>query len=325
MRKTLAYIFAAILIVGSSIEANEVIITPIKPPMELPEKFYVTEHWFSWTRTFDIETDFKKLGTVHRKWLSLRLEYDFYDFLENLQARAVKRLFSYGALFDVTDVQDAAIGSVEEHIFSFFETFSMYSPSGDHLATAKLNFWGTQYTMTSPHFSEPIATLSRSFFRLKDNWEANILNQEAFAYGKIDPRLFIVVMAFQTDIDYWKRQQDHNGSSPIVANLEGKKDLQIDIVQNEMQLMEGVLRDYQAMLPEDFMDTDIEEVELITDLYLDDQAQQNPANEAITDDRVRVLNGCQALLPMLQGDRLTEKQKGALATMLEQQLIKAQQ
>ena len=46
---------------------------------ELPNELYLTQHWVSYTTSFDIETKTKKLGTLYRRILSLALTYDFYD------------------------------------------------------------------------------------------------------------------------------------------------------------------------------------------------------------------------------------------------------
>src|SRR5436305_1534482 len=67
---------------------------------EIPEKFYLKQRWFSWTTTFDVETDRLKLGTINRKLLSWTVEYNFYDFNELLLANARMRFFSFGAIFD---------------------------------------------------------------------------------------------------------------------------------------------------------------------------------------------------------------------------------
>lgn len=131
---------------------------------ETPREFFVKQHWLSWTTSFDIETDQLKLGTVHRKFLSLSpVRYDFYDYTENLQASATMRWFSWGATFDVVDAVNAPIGTVEQRLFSFFPTFEIHSPQGNVLGIAKMNFWGTTYTIRDPVTQEPFATLWRPF------------------------------------------------------------------------------------------------------------------------------------------------------------------
>lgn len=176
-------------------------------PPPLPEQFYVTQRWFSLTLSFDIECPDYKMGCVHRRFFSFRTQYDFYDSDENLQAKAKLRWISFMPIFDLTDEFDQPLGRVEEHFFTFFNTFDIISPDDKVQAVAKLNFMGTQYTLTDPTTNEVMATLSRSFFRLKDNWSVEILRPDLFEGRKIDPRLFITVMAFQTDMENWRKKQ----------------------------------------------------------------------------------------------------------------------
>lgn len=190
---------------------------------DLPDEFYITQRWFSFTLSFDIETDDFTLGTVHRKFLSLKTEYDFYDENETLQAKAKIRWISLGAIFDITDAQDQPLGRVEEHLLSIFPTFDIISPQNEVLAIAKMNFWGTVYSLKDPQTNEEMVTMSRSFIRVKDNWVVKITNPELFASKQIDPRLFITLMAFQTDSDYWKKQQPKIAEalfSPLVKDIE---------------------------------------------------------------------------------------------------------
>lgn len=173
---------------------------------DLPSEFYVKQRANGWLTTFDIETKQFKLGSVQRKLFSWTTEYDFYDYNGVLQAKAKMRFLSENVVFDVVDANDVPIGTIEEKLHSFLPHFDIFSPAGERLGSAKMNFWGTKYAITSPLFSESIATLSRPFFR-RDNkvdWTINIHKIDAFEQKQIDPRLFVVVMAFQTDREYWK-------------------------------------------------------------------------------------------------------------------------
>lgn len=175
--------------------------------LEVPDRFFVQQRYLSWTTTFDIDTDQLKLGTVSRRLLSLMVQYDFYDYKELLQATATQRFFSLGVIFDLTDATNHPIGSVQEKIFTFFPSFEIHSPSGEILAVATMNLWGTSFSIVDPVTSQEMATLYRSFFRLKDDWTVDIINRELFSKKGIDPRLFITVMAFQTDAEMWECAQ----------------------------------------------------------------------------------------------------------------------
>lgn len=66
-------------------------------PNPLPTEFTVSERWLSWSSDFDVETKQYKLGYLHRKILSWTLEYDFYSYNDQLEAKAKARWFSWGA------------------------------------------------------------------------------------------------------------------------------------------------------------------------------------------------------------------------------------
>ncbi|MCB1119442.1 MAG: hypothetical protein KDK65_05725, partial [Chlamydiia bacterium] len=91
----------------------------------IPNEFFVTERWFSFSTTFDIETKAQKLGTVHRRIFSLTTQYDFYDWEQNLITNSRMRFFSFGVVFDVTDASGETLGTVNEKIFNFFPTFEI--------------------------------------------------------------------------------------------------------------------------------------------------------------------------------------------------------
>ncbi|NGX53312.1 MAG: hypothetical protein K1000chlam4_00021 [Chlamydiae bacterium] len=169
----------------------------------LPDEFYVRQRWLSWTLTMDIESKDMKFGTVHRKFWSLRREYEFYDTDEVIQAVAKMRWFSFGAVFDVADSEGIPLGKIDEYLLTFFPKFDIVSPDDEVLSIAKLNFWGTKYTLRDPVTKEEMAILSRRFIRIVDNWTVRITDPELFASKNIDPRLFITVMALQTDRDEW--------------------------------------------------------------------------------------------------------------------------
>lgn len=277
---------------------------------ELPEEFYVIPHWLSFDS--DIKTSEGTIGTVHRRFWTLTTEYNLYDIEGHLDSTARQRFFSLGAIFDVTNSQGYSIGTVEESLFSFFPTFRILSPDRDILATATLNFWGTTYTVTRPGSNETIATLYRSFFRLKDDWTVTILERSAFSYDKIDPSLFIIVAAFQTDIDYWRRIAEQQRT--IIA-LEKKSMDTASVINPALEALTNELALYSAAInPAEFItEADCEEVIALTTPLLATLDEE-------TDPQTRLVEGCQSLLPLLEGESLNPKQKNTLVRMLEQRL-----
>lgn len=173
----------------------------------LPEEFYVNPRWFGATLIFDIEAQQSLVGTVHRKFTSLRTEYDLFDNDGNIEAQAKLRWVDFGAIFDIIDRQKELIGMVEEHSQSFFPTFKIKALNNDVLAIGEMNFWETKYSIVDPLTEEEIATLSRPFIRIKDDWTVTITNPALFLSKQIDSRLFVTLMAFQTDCANWKKRK----------------------------------------------------------------------------------------------------------------------
>lgn len=182
--------------------------------LEMPEQFIITQKLLSWTSTFDIESKQFKLGKVQRRFFSLSIQYDFYDCFEQLRSTGRLRWLSWGNVFDVTDAQERLIGTVEERVLNFFPTFDIISPFGEKLATATINFWGTQYILKDPVTEQEMATLSRPFLSFQPNWTIDVINPELFALKNIPPELFILIAVFQTDREYWNSQNALSYSNP---------------------------------------------------------------------------------------------------------------
>ncbi len=256
----------------------------------LPQEFYIVQRWISLTLAFDIKSSNGKLGTVYRKFWSLGKEYDFYDNTEKMRARAKSRLLSFCYVFDVTDEADIPIGRVEQRFFTLFPTFDLIAAHNEVLAVAKMNFWGTTYTLKDPLSKAEIATLSRSFFRFKDDWTVNITRPDIFISKRIDPRLFITVVAFQTDHENDQRYYSHNTSLPPMSS-NYKVDLGWD------STVEPQEEDFEAIvqLTEEGVDLD-EEDELLS---------------------ARLL---QNLTALIHNNELTPGQKSALSILLQEKL-----
>lgn len=275
----------------------------------LPPEFYVNQRFFSWTNTFDIETREYKLGTVHRKLFSWTLEYDFYNFHDEFQAKARHRFFSFGAVFDFYDAQERSLGIVEERIFTFFPAFTILSPGGQILADASLNFWGTTYTVTSPQSNQPIATLSRSFFRLKDDWTVHILNPDIFHENGIDPRLFITLMAFQTDLDEWRARQQAEDWKEYFDKSIPERILEESF---ERKSFLSQVDDLKSQLKDISVDSLEEEPSSEDILFVENLTASVQSTEFVS-----TFN---QLLEKFKDDSLTEKQKCVLYNMMEERL-----
>ena len=294
--------------------------------LEMPTQFFVKQHWFSLTNTFDIETKGRKFGTVHRMLLSWTPQYLFYDVEERLHAKAKMRFFSWGATFDVWDVNEQPIGTVDERIFTFFPTFDLYRADGYHAAKAKLNFWGTKYTVRDPLTNEVIAYLWRNFFRLKDNWTVDIVNPVLFEEKQIDLRMFILVMAFQTDRDYWSNYRNYwergNNSATFIQTHDSDA---LRIAEKNLEQSRMILESHREQLSAfEPTDQDMEFVEKLVERHLNENEWAiNPSEKFPSEEmaQAQVLEqGISLLLPLLESDDLSPSQKSALLLLIDHRL-----
>ncbi|MFI5343654.1 MAG: hypothetical protein ACHQUC_05470 [Chlamydiales bacterium] len=302
---------------------------------QLPNEFSINAHWFSLTTSFSIEAENLKIGTVHRRFFSTSLyQYDFYDIHDHLNASGRMRWLSFFATFDVTDVNDQLIGRVENKFAWFFPTFHIISPEEVIQAVASLNIWETTYTVTDPISKKTIATMHRSFFRLKDDWKVEIINRELFLEKKIDPRLFVIVMVFQSDLDAetdwdesdwdaetdWDEVEQMNSYQPVLAvgGIEetcnkGSKNLktEIKIQRTNLQKYSGILNTVEPH------EDDFESVDLFVTAKMEEENQ--PA-EIMADKSTILRREFEMLLPLFEGDELSLAQKSALFIMLDHHL-----
>lgn len=313
------YIFHSLIIlagIASSLQAH----------VEIPSQFFVKQHWISLTNTFDIETNDRKFGTIHRKLLSWTPQYQFFDVYDQLQATAKMRFFSFGATFDIFDLYERPLGRVDERILTFFSTFDLYRSDGYHAAKAKLNFWGTKYTVSDPHTGATIATLGRSFFRLKDDWTVNIVNPSLFFEKQIDPRMFILVMAFQTDRDYWKSQREREERARLYSFKQLSKVTPDTLIihqklEDQRSLLETYREDYQGVEPSD---EEVENLEMLAEKILEEaEPNETHLEEPISVELAQVQaleRGISTLLPLFESEELTRGEKSALFMLMDQRL-----
>ncbi|CEG58975.1 LURP-one-related/scramblase family protein [Legionella fallonii] len=202
MKKIIATLFSFFILIHSS---------NLYADNEVPNEFYITEHWISLTTSFDIETKTHKIGTLYRKFFSFLLTYEFFDPFDNKMATARSRFFSYTAHFDIYDRNESFLGYAEERIFTFFPTFDIYGRDGStKLARASMNFWGTTFTIYDPVTDQEMAMMHRPFFRVKNDWTISITNRALFERKNIDFRVLMTVLAFQGDRENWEKDQNNN-------------------------------------------------------------------------------------------------------------------
>ncbi len=171
----------------------------------IPDEVSVREHWISLTKSYDIETQTQKLGTLYQPFFSLLPTYDFYDPMNVKTATAKAQLFSLGIRLDIYDQFDVFLGGVEEKIFTFYPTFEIIAnDSSTKLARAEMNFWGTKFYIYDAATGQEMVTMSRAFFRLKNDWTINVINRSLLDQKNIDPRVLMTVLAVQGEIEEWE-------------------------------------------------------------------------------------------------------------------------
>lgn len=202
----------------------------------LPDEVIVREHWLSLTKSYDIENNTQKLGTLYRRFFSYLLTYDFYDSLNVNTATAKARFFSFGVHLDIYDQSNAFIGEVEEKIFNFFPTFEILdNDSATKLARAEMNFWGTKFYIYDPVTMQEMAVMSRPFFRFKNDWTINVTNRALLEQKNIDSRLLMTVLAVQGEIEDWDKNRLNNlKTQATTTNRENNNPKQYDGLMQQL-------------------------------------------------------------------------------------------
>lgn len=284
---------------------------------ELPNEMYLSQHWVSYTTSFDIETKTQKIGTLYRRFFSLLMSYDFYNNSNQLLTTAQARFFSVGAHFDVYDAQKNLLGWVEEKIFTFFPTFTIYSPQYTKLASAEMNFWGTTFTIYDPQDRTVMATMWRSFFRIKNDWTIDIKNRSRLKEKNIDPSLLMTVLAFQGDREYWQQQQNNNTNqhTQVRASAQPSKMPSMPVQQEAKQLQQ-----LQDKIKTIIHDKNLEQVALMDETQLENLANkletdyQAQASLTPTDNIDDFVDFC---LQAVESDQTTVEEKRAILYLLQ--------
>ncbi|MBA3957308.1 MAG: hypothetical protein H0X51_02775 [Parachlamydiaceae bacterium] len=302
--------------------------------LQVPNQFHIKHKEHNWVSVFEMGSKQYRLGMVKRKLISLTPEYNFYDNNDRLQATAKIRFFSFGAIFDVTDADDEPLGIVEEKTSWGCPKFILCSASGEIVAHATRNFWRTRYILLSPLTNEPIAELSCSFIGSSD-WMVTLYVPEAFKDQRIDPRLFLITMALQTDLKTWefardaynkqenaeKRSVGITATTATIGKTSTKKSVQdhfSDKLKTTSKSLRNKLQNYREKLVGiEPQEEDFKKVEALTEHHL-----ESVNLDDIIDDRATEMTlQCEALLPLLEDESdLEEEEQAALYLMLDKYL-----
>jgi|GEM_PF-2481405 len=178
----------------------------------LPETFRVTEKTFSWTTSFEIESDSQRIGCIYRKFFALTPEYHLEDASGKLISKSRQHFWTQLPTFDVTDDKGEPIGVVEKENTWFYPTYRIVTKEHRIAAELTMNFWGTTFTMIDPADKHEIAVMTRPYFAFKSYWTVNIKDKAALSADKIHPNMFLMVLAFQVDHEYWEKAKQREAA-----------------------------------------------------------------------------------------------------------------
>ena len=147
-----------------------------------------------------------------------------------------------------------------------------------------------------------VATLSRPFFSIKNDWTVEILDHSYF-HAKIDKRLFILLIAFQTDMEYWEASQ--------IATTHSLHTLPPKACSYPLESIKSNLAAYQANFSE--VNPNEEDFLFVESLVTED-------DRSFSSDEEKFIYICETLQSMMESDALTKNQKKALMMMLNKRI-----
>jgi len=161
-------------------------------------EFEVIEQIFSFPTTLEVRGNLDRIATVRQDWLVFPPTFSLEDSEGNTLATAVYRMNPLILIADIFDKDGSLLATIEEEILRIlpWAKYKLFSPTGEHIATAEMNVWGTQFDLASPS-NQLYASLWRPFFRLgRDHWKVEIYEE-----GRIDFSLVVFLTIFQTTRD----------------------------------------------------------------------------------------------------------------------------
>ena len=240
-----------------------------------------------------------------------------------LLAKGTMRFWNLLAFFDVTDADGTPLGTLEQKLTWFFPTFEIVSPRGLKLAKAELNFWGTCYTLTDVMDGHTLGTMSRSFFRFKNNWTVNILDPDALNENNLHPHMLLVMLAYQVDREYWeaaRRRHEHNANQEQYTSAQSHS-AHILCAVNRSNPEEVTLPERPEIANElcSLLEHYCSVIDLAEPTEEDFSFVESLASEHIADED-EFIDKAKELFALFESDDLTDGQKTALYFMLKKRL-----
>ncbi|HEY5259605.1 MAG TPA: hypothetical protein VIJ46_03080, partial [Rhabdochlamydiaceae bacterium] len=217
------------------------------------------------TSTFDLQNQSQIFGTISKKFFSLNTVYHFEDPMGEMIAKAESQFFTWGTTVDIHAATGEKIGWIEEQLFTWFSPskYRVYDGTNRMVAVARMNFWGTTFTVTDPNDNDKeIALVYRPWFQFfKNSWTVQILDPQKIAVGQVDPRLLVMVAVYRTDSEnraaFYRRTSkaldwylDQNNNHTNVGFLDETQDAELLAMETRIQELTAELRQYSFPEPE---------------------------------------------------------------------------
>ncbi len=257
MKKSLFLLTAAFFGAGASLVAETV---------QLDNEFQINERSFALTSMFDLQSNAEIFGKVSKKFFSLNTAYTFEDPFGEPIAKGESQFFTWGTTVNIHAANGDKLGWIEEQMSTWFfpSKYRIYDGANRLVANARMNFWGTAFTMTDPNNNDKeIALMWRPWFQFfKNSWTVQILDPERISASQIDPRLLVMAAIYRTDSEnraanYRSTQKgldwylDQNVNRTRVAFLDDEVDEEMDEVEDRIQTLAAELDKYAFPEPEE--------------------------------------------------------------------------
>lgn len=185
----------------------------------IPNKFYIRENAIGITRHYDLESKEQKFAYLERHSTDHKT-YTLYDTQQDTLTKIYSHVLSQTTYFEIYDAEQKKIGMVEEYFYASYPSFNIYL--GDNkfpTASAKMNFWGTTFTLKDVLTHQEIAELSRPYFRLQNEWTVFIKEPVLLDKRRIDAKLLLSVVSIQCDEENWQPMKLKHPNAPSEAQI----------------------------------------------------------------------------------------------------------
>ena len=172
---------------------------------DLPANFTINGYYMLDEARFDLESTERHFGHIMRGFNQTRPEWLLFYYDGRLHARATTKFFSENSQIDITTANGVKLGSIKSRFFVLTPTYDIVAPNGAKLGVLNVNFWGTHATLTEPN-GQTVVTMHRPYFAWGDEWTVSIDDPEILDQLKLDSRLLITGIVFQTDRE-WKTRR----------------------------------------------------------------------------------------------------------------------